>query len=171
VAEFYFQFQLWHPPFSGGPSYVSSCKISAKSDNRRPSYGDSNNSRWPLSAILDYGWKRIWIIPDVAGPIIYVHTKFDEDTLIGGWDYPKTEFENAPWRRNFTSGFNFDALSSVGTFVHVIVQNFSQIGWLVAELYRFYHFTLLGPILGPLSLPSVRGSAPPSKTAFCGPQE
>jgi len=46
---------------------VPSCIISAKSDNR-PSYGDSDNSRWPLSAIWDYGGKHIWTTPHVVGP-------------------------------------------------------------------------------------------------------
>jgi len=31
-----------------------------KSDNRRPSYDNLNNSRWPPSTILDYGGKHIW---------------------------------------------------------------------------------------------------------------
>jgi len=34
-------------------SYVSPCETSARSDDRRPSYSDLSNSRWPLSAILD----------------------------------------------------------------------------------------------------------------------
>jgi len=46
---------------------------------------------------------------------------------------------------DFTSGSNFDALTAVGTFVCVIVQNLSQIGRSVAELYRFYHLTLWVP--------------------------
>jgi len=76
-----------------GPTFVSSCIISAKSDNRRPSCGDTNNSRWPASAIFDYGRKHIWTILHV----IYVHSKYGEDILIGGTDMPaKTEFENTP---------------------------------------------------------------------------
>jgi len=51
-----------------GTSDLSACKISAKSDNPRPSYSDVTNSTWPPSAILDFQGKRIWTIPHVDGP-------------------------------------------------------------------------------------------------------
>jgi len=37
---------------SGAPSYLLSCKISAKLDNPRPSYSNLTNYRWPPPAIL-----------------------------------------------------------------------------------------------------------------------
>jgi len=66
--------------------------------------------------------------------------------------------KNAPIQQNSTSSSNFDTLSPAGTFVCVIMLNFSQIGWSVAELYRFYHFTLWG-IFSPS--PSMGGSSGP----------
>jgi len=62
------------------PSYLSPCKISAKSDNRLLSNSDLSNSRWPPSAILDFRTLRDFII--------YAYTKFGEDILIGGVDMP-----------------------------------------------------------------------------------
>jgi len=50
---------------------MSSCIISAKSDNRRPSYGDLTNLRWPQFAILDIRDGRTWTIPHVARPYLY----------------------------------------------------------------------------------------------------
>jgi len=128
------------------PSYVSPCKISAKSDNRRPSYGDSNNSRWPPSAILDYDRKRIWTIPHVAGPhYLCTHRIW--------WRYldrrnrhdPQTEIEKRLLSAKFYFRFQLWHIAFLRTFVRFILQNFSQIGRSVAELYRFYHSILRGP--------------------------
>jgi len=50
------------------PSDLSTCEISAKSEDRLPSYGDFSNSRWPPSAILDFRGEHTLTIPDVAEP-------------------------------------------------------------------------------------------------------
>jgi len=63
-------------------TFVSSRVMSAKSDNRCPSYGDPNNLKWPPSAILDYGEKRIRTIAHVGGP--HWPRKYS----------PRTEFDN-----------------------------------------------------------------------------
>jgi len=84
----------------------------------------------------------------VFGPF-RTFTKFGENSSIGGGDIPQNGIrKNALWRYNSTSGVNFDALSPAGTFVCVIVQNFSQIRRSLAQLYRFYRFTLWGPFWG-----------------------
>jgi len=91
-----------------------------------------------------WGDGRLWI-GTYWDPIIYIHTKFGEDVIIGGGVIPsKKNLKNASWQQNFTSSSNFHSLSLAGTFVCVIMQNFSQIGRLFAELYRFYQFTLWG---------------------------
>jgi len=66
VVEFYLWFQGWRP-LSLADLCRNSCKISAKSDSRRPSYCDFTNSRWPPSAILDIWSGRTWSIPHVVG--------------------------------------------------------------------------------------------------------
>jgi len=103
------------------------------------------------SAILDIqGWHILTILHIVAPHFLCMH---------------QMEFEKiAPWRRNSTSGCNFDALSPAGTFVCVILQNFSQVGRLVAELHRFYHFTFWGLFLGLLPPPSSVGVQDPRVT-------
>jgi len=49
-------------------SCVSSCKILAKSDNRRLRYSGLTYWTRPPSAILDFRRKRLWTILHVAGP-------------------------------------------------------------------------------------------------------
>jgi len=48
-----------------------------------------------------------------------VHAEFGKDILTGDWDVPENWIRNnAPWRRNSTSGFNFDTyLSTASLYV------------------------------------------------------
>jgi len=152
--------------YTSGPLFVSSCKISAKLDNRWPSNGDSNNSRWPPLAILDYEGKRIWTIPHVAGPH-YLRTHqtcwryFDRRRRYAS----KRIRKNAPWRWSSTSGSNFDAPVLLG-------RSYVSSGKISAKsdyrLQSYIDFTIL-PFGATFSLPSVGGLAPPSKTTFHGP--
>jgi len=130
--------------------HVSSCKISAKSDNRRPSYSDWTKSRWPPSAILDIWGGRAWTTPHIVGPHFFTHTP---NLVKISWAAPEICTQNrvrknAPWRRNSISGSNYDASRHSGTFVCVIAKHFSQIGQSEAELWRFNLFTLSGPLWG-----------------------
>jgi len=102
------------PSVLWGPLYVS-CKILAKSDSQPRSYGDSNNSRWPPSAILDYEESLFGPFRSLRDPISYVHTKFGEDIFIIGGDMPpKRNSRKRPWRRNSTSAFKVDAFTHLG---------------------------------------------------------
>jgi len=58
----------------GVPSYLLSCKISAKLDNPRPSYSDLTNLRWPPSAILDVRRKHS-TRRESGNSIFYLHKK------------------------------------------------------------------------------------------------
>jgi len=81
------------------------------------------------------------------------------------------EFEkNASWWRNSTFGSNFDTLGPAGTFICVIMQNFSQIELSVAELHQFYHFTIWGSFWGRFPLPSVRDQDPRLTQCSMGPK-
>jgi len=69
----------------GTPSYLSSCKILAKSDNLQPSYSDfiiKEGRRPPY-------WMFEETFPHAEGPIFYLHTKFGKDMLSGGGDMPQ----------------------------------------------------------------------------------
>jgi len=78
--------------------------ISTKADYWRPSYSDSNNSRWPPSAILDYGGSvfrpfcMLWV------PIFNADTKFCEDTLINDGGMPQ---KRNPKKRPLVAEFYF----------------------------------------------------------------
>jgi len=68
-------------------------------------------------------------------PIFHAHTKVGENILIAAGDIPqKRNWKNVQWWRNSTSGSNAGALHPLGTFVCVIMQNFSKIRQSVAEL-------------------------------------
>jgi len=106
----------------GAPSFLSSYKISAKSDNPRPSYGDLTNSnmdRHTTSQIF-FRRKRIWIIPHVRRPHFYLHTKFGENILTDGGDKP-TELNS----KEHSDGGILLPVPLYRTFVCVILQNFS----------------------------------------------
>jgi len=69
------------------------------------------------------------------GPIFYVCSKYGEGILISGRDMPpKRNSIKKPWRRNSTSGSNFDAHPPSGTTMCVTLQNFSEIQQLAAKL-------------------------------------
>jgi len=77
----------------------------------------------------------------------YVHTKFGDDTLIGGGDMPPKRNLRKKRSRITTSLFlydvdcagvvNVDPFSRLGTYVCVIMHNFSEIKQSAAELWRF----------------------------------
>jgi len=79
---------------------------------------------WPLSTKLYFRRNRIWTIPHIWESIVYIPTKFRESTLIAGRDMPpKRNTLRALWRRNYTSGSNFDTYHLSWTFMCMILQN------------------------------------------------
>jgi len=78
--------------------YLLCCKISAKSDNPRPSYSCLTNCRWAPSVILD-GWrKRIWTTSRAEDQIFYLHTKLNRWKYLDRWRRYALilEFERTP---------------------------------------------------------------------------
>jgi len=64
----------------------------------------------------------------LGDPIVFSHTNSSENIFIGGDDIPsERNFKNAPWRRNSTSGLKLGAFTRSGTYVCVIMHNFSKI--------------------------------------------
>jgi len=124
------------PSLIQGPLCVSSCKISAKSDNRRRVMA--------IQIIQDGRHLPPWLMEkSIFGPfrtlrdsIIYIHTKSGEDILISGEDMPsKLIFFKRPLAVELYIWFNFDVLTRSGTSLCVSMQRFSQIGQSAAKLW------------------------------------
>jgi len=96
------------------------------------------------SAKLDFRRNRIWTIPHIWEPIVFIPTKLRENHLIWDRDMPrKRNSERAFWRRNSTSGFNFDKCHFSETFLCMILENFKKITQCAAELYATLLFLYL----------------------------
>jgi len=151
AAEFYFLFQLWHPPFFGGPAYVLSCEISAKFDNRRPSYGDSNNSRWPPFAILDIWWWRMLTIAHVPAPhFLRRHQIWWR--YLNQWYAHKTEFGKRFLAAEFYFRLQLWCSQPCGDLCMCHHAKF-QLNWTIGcRVILILPFYPLGPTLEPLSL-------------------
>jgi len=70
-------------------------------------------------------------------PIVFAHANFGENILIAMDMPPECNSKKAPWGRNSTSGFKVDAFTRLGTYVCIIMHDFSEIGQSSAELWRF----------------------------------